>query len=70
MSLCKSFGCLPSEILKEDAATITLMMTYENAYQAIKAIRSAHGDAIHNLPASVGRIIQNLREQGIYKGGL
>ena len=70
MGLCKMFNCLPSEILKEDAATITKMMIYENSYQAVTAIRSAQGDAIHKLPASVGKIIESLREQGIYKGGL
>ena len=70
MGLCKMFGCLPSDILKEDAATITMMMTYENAYQSVKALRSATGDSIHKLPASVGRTIERLKEQGIYKGGL
>ena len=70
MGLCKTFNCLPSEILKEDAATIAMMMTYETAYQAVKTLRTATGDSIHKLPASVGRIVENLKEAGIYKGGL
>jgi len=70
MGLCKTFGCLPSEILKEDAATIALMMTYENSYQAVKTLRSAEGESIHKLPTSVGRIVESLKKSGVYKGGL
>ena len=70
MGLCKTFGCLPSQILDEDAALIFHMMYYDNIYSAITTIQSAEGDAIHKLPASVGRIIDSLKKQGLYKGGL
>ena len=61
---------MPSEILKEDAATITMMLKYSNSYHAVKALRGAVGDAIHKLPPNVGRIVENLKELGVYKGGL
>jgi hypothetical protein len=70
MGLCKAFNALPSEILEEDAGLIETMMTLDNAYYAIKTARQAKGDAIHKLPPSVGRIIAQLQEMGVYKGGL
>ena len=70
MGLCKTFNCTPSQILDEDADMISKMMTFDNVYNAIKTARSAEGKALHNIPEGYKRIIKNLMEAGIYKGGL
>ena len=70
MGLCKTFNCTPSQILDEDADMIAAMIQYDNIYNAIKTVRSAEGKAIHNVPAAYKRIIKELMEAGIYKGGL
>jgi hypothetical protein len=70
MGLCKQFQCTPSEILEEDADMIIKMMVFENTYNAISKARRAKGDEIHKLPPAYGRIIEELMESGVYKGGL
>ena len=70
MGLCKQFNCTPSDILEEDADMITKMMVFDNTYNAISKTRQAKGEQIHNLPPQYGRIIKELMEAGIYKGGL
>lgn len=56
--------------MDEDADLILTMMKYSSSYRAVKALRSAEGKAIHKLPASVGEIVEALKEAGVYKGGL
>ena len=56
--------------MEEDISLIMKGLTYRNSYQSVKALRSATGEAIHKLPASVHKMIESLKKQGVYKGGL
>lgn len=70
MSLCTTFHCTPSQMLDEDAALVSRMLMFSNAYGAVERVRNLKGKDIHGLDAGTARIIEALREAGVYQGGL
>lgn len=70
MSLCTTFHCTPSQILNEDAALVSRMLMFSNAYSAVERVRSLKGKEIHGLDAGTSQIIDALRKAGVYQGGL
>lgn len=70
MALCMTFGCLPSQIMKEDAVLINKMLVDRNIMQAMQKLRGSVGAEIHNLPPETSRILQEVSNMGIDIWGL
>lgn len=70
MSLCTTFHCTPSQILNEDAALLSRMMMFSNAYSAVDRVRNLKGKEIHGLDSGTAKIIDALMKAGVYQGGL
>jgi hypothetical protein len=62
--LCDRYHCLPSQIEKEDAATIAMMDTTRNVYRTVAHLRSLKGEQIHTLNDNERRLIKTLLNDG------
>lgn len=70
MSLCTTFHCTPSQILNEDAALLSRMMLFSNAYNAVDRVRNMKGKQIHEMDSGTAKMLDALRKAGVYQGGL
>lgn len=56
--------------MEEDYELITLMMSFSTADNAVRYAQGLHGESIHKIPPAIARRIQQLRDDGVYGGGL
>lgn len=54
--------------MDQDYTLMTRMQVLLSTYNAMTTLRKAKGDAIHKLPASVGKTLAAVQEMGISLG--
>lgn len=67
---CQKWNSLPDDgaYLDQDYTLMTRMNALMNIYNAMSTMRSAKGDAIHHLPAAVGKTLAAVQAMGVSMG--